>query len=259
MKLYLGVDVGSISTDAVIIDEQCDILAFEIIKSGFDHKAAIDQIISKVCQNAGIKRGDITGLVATGYGRRNVPGACKIVTEISCHAMGIHKLYPTVRTVIDIGGQDSKVIRISRDGFVENFIMNDKCAAGTGRFLEVMANAMDMAVDTLGEYSLKAKKTVRISSTCTVFAESEVISKVAEGESKEDIIAGIHNAIAERLTGMIRSVGIEQDVALTGGVAKNSGIEAALRKRVGNLIVPAEPQITGAYGAALYARSHIEQ
>ena len=254
--MFLGIDVGSISTEAVIIDGQGNILAFEITKSGFDHKAAINRVMDGVCRKTGIDKEDIIDIVATGYGRRNVPGTCKIVTEISCHAMGVYKLFPKVRTVIDIGGQDSKVIRISERGFVENFIMNDKCAAGTGRFLEVMANAMDVDVDDLGKYSLAAKKTVRISSTCTVFAESEVISGISEGRKKEDIIAGVHNAIVERLTGMTGSFGMKPDVALTGGVAKNIGIQAALKKRIGSLFIPDEPQITGAYGAALYARSY---
>jgi len=245
--------VGSISTDAVLIDGKNNILAYYIVKSGFDHKSAVNKVVEGVCERAGIKYKDIVRIVGTGYGRRNVSGICKSVTEISCHAMGIHSLFPRVRTLIDIGGQDSKVIRISEDGFVETFVMNDKCAAGTGRFLEVMANAMGVGVEKLGEYSLRAAKAVKISSTCTVFAESEVISRISEGDSEEEIIAGVHNAIADRIVAMVNSVGVKEYVALTGGVAKNAGIKRALEKRIGKVLVPEEPQITGALGAALYA------
>lgn len=251
--MYLGVDVGSISTDAVLIDKNINILANHIVKSGFDHKAAVRQVVEGVCGKAGIRYKDVNKIVGTGYGRRNVPDICKSVTEISCHAMGMHVLFPQVRTIIDIGGQDSKVIRISEEGFVETFVMNDKCAAGTGRFLEVMAHAMDMGVETLGEYSFKAKKPVKISSTCTVFAESEVISRISDGDSKEDIIAGIHNAIANRVVSMVNSVGVKECLALTGGVAKNAGIKLALENILGTILVPQEPQITGALGAAIYA------
>ncbi|WP_432409028.1 acyl-CoA dehydratase activase [Wukongibacter sp. M2B1] len=251
--MYLGVDVGSISTDAVLIDNKNNILAYHIVKSGFDHKGAVNMAVKGVCEKAGIRYKDIIRIVGTGYGRRNVPDICKSVTEISCHAMGIHTIFPRVRTLIDIGGQDSKVIRVSDEGFVDTFVMNDKCAAGTGRFLEVMANAMDVGVDKLGEYSLRAAKAVKISSTCTVFAESEVISRISEGVSEEEIIAGVHNAIADRIVAMVSAVGIKEHIALTGGVAKNMGIKIALEERIGRVLVPEEPQVTGALGAALYA------
>ncbi|SCY70480.1 acyl-CoA dehydratase activase [Alkaliphilus peptidifermentans] len=256
--MFLGVDVGSISTDAVLIDSQKNILSYYIVKSGFDHKAAVDKVLKGVCEGAGIKSKNIIKMVGTGYGRRNVSGIYKSVTEISCHAMGIHTIFPTVRTLIDIGGQDSKVIRISEEGFVETFVMNDKCAAGTGRFLEVMANAMDVGVEMLGEYSSRATKAVKISSTCTIFAESEVISRISQGDTEEQIIAGVHNAIADRIVAMVNSIGLKKDLALTGGVAKNEGIKAALEKKFGKILVPEEPQITGALGAAIYALNYKE-
>lgn len=256
--MFLGVDVGSISTDAVLVDSLGKILSHDIVKSGFDHKRAIDKVVESVCEKAGICYKDIKKIVGTGYGRRNVPGICKSVTEISCHAMGIHAIYPEVKTLIDIGGQDSKAIRVSADGFVETFVMNDKCAAGTGRFLEVMANAMEVNIDKLGEYSLKASGTVKISSICTVFAESEVISRISEGEPEENIIAGVHNAIADRIIAMVHLIGVKQNLALSGGVAKNNGVKMALEKKIGKVWVPEEPQIIGALGAALYALANGE-
>lgn len=253
--MFLGIDVGSVSTDAVLIDGNEKIVAYSIVKSGFDHKKAIEAATADVCKKASIDIKEIKKIVGTGYGRRNVPDTCKAVTEISCHAMGVHRIFPNVRTVIDIGGQDSKVIRVTEDGFVETFIMNDKCAAGTGRFLEVMAHAMDVPVDVLGEFSLKANKPLAISSICTVFAESEVISRIAEGNPKEDIIAGIHKAIGERIMGMMASVGIRHPIAMTGGVAKNTGVVRAITKYLGaEAYIPEEPQIMGALGAAIYAR-----
>lgn len=252
--MYLGIDIGSVSTDAVLIDEKKKIIGYSIVKSGFDHKAAIDSAIEIISTTTGIKREKIKCIVSTGYGRNNVKEKCKAITEISCHAQGTFYFYPRARTVIDIGGQDSKVIRINENGFAETFIMNDKCAAGTGRFLEVMAHAMGIEVENLGDLALQAKNEVSISSICTVFAESEVISRIAEGVPKEDIIAGLHKAIAERILGMARTVGIEHPVALSGGVAKNIGLVKIISKYIGDtLLIPNEPQIVGAVGAALFA------
>jgi len=255
--LYLGVDIGSVSTDAVLLNDQKEIIAFSIVKSGFDHKSAIDEVINNICIEAQIDRTKIKSIVSTGYGRRNVKEANKVITEITCHAMGIYFLSPDIRTVIDIGGQDSKVIRISESGYAETFYMNDKCAAGTGRFLEVMAHAMGIDINDLGSIALTAKKVEPISSICTVFAESEVISKIAEGKPKENIIAGIHKAIGERLMGMVASIGIKKPVALTGGVAKNQCIVNVLSKSLGESVYcPEEPQIIGALGAAIFAMDH---
>ena len=255
--MYLGIDVGSVSTDAVLLNEQKEIIAFFIVKSGFDHKAAIDEVTNEICKKVRIKKEQIKSIVSTGYGRRNVAEANKVVTEITCHAMGIHFLAPDIRMVIDIGGQDSKVIRVSESGYAETFYMNDKCAAGTGRFLEVMAHTMGIDINNLGSIALTAKKVEPISSICTVFAESEVISKIAEGKPKESIIAGIHKAIGERLMGMVASIGVKKPVALTGGVAKNQCIVNVLSKSLGESVYcPEEPQIVGALGAAIFAMNH---
>jgi predicted CoA-substrate-specific enzyme activase len=255
--LYLGIDVGSVTTDAVLLKDEKKIIAFSIVKSGFDHRSAIDKVVNDICIKAQIEREQINSVVSTGYGRRNVVEANKVVTEISCHAMGIHFLAPDIRTVIDIGGQDSKVIRVSGNGYAETFFMNDKCSAGTGRFLEVMAHAMGIDINELGAIALTAKKAEPISSICTVFAESEVISKIAEGKPKENIIAGLHQAISERLMGMVAAIGVKKPVALTGGVAKNQGIKKALSKYLGeDIYKPEEPQIVGALGAAVFAMDH---
>ncbi len=258
--MYLGIDVGSVSTDAVLLNDQKEIVTFSIVKSGFDHKTAIGEVIYEICIKAQIEKEQIKSIASTGYGRRNVIEAAKTVTEISCHAMGIHFLAPNIRTVIDIGGQDSKVIRVSENGYAETFYMNDKCAAGTGRFLEVMAHTMGIDINDLGSVALTAQKTEPISSICTVFAESEVISKIAEGKPKENIIAGLHQAIGERLMGMVAAIGVKKPVALTGGVAKNQGIKRALSKYLGeDIYKPEEPQIVGALGAAVFAMKHYKK
>lgn len=252
--MYLGIDVGSVTTDAVLLNDEKKIVAFSIVKSGFDHRTAIHEAVNVICLKAQIERDQIHSVVSTGYGRRNVLEANRVVTEISCHAMGIHFLAPDIRTVIDIGGQDSKVIRVSESGYAQTFYMNDKCAAGTGRFLEVMAHAMEIDINDLGAIALSAQKIEPISSICTVFAESEVISKIAEGKPKENIIAGLHQAISERLIGMVAAIGVKEPIALTGGVAKNQGINKMLSKYLGaNIYKPDEPQIVGALGAAVFA------
>lgn len=252
--MYLGIDVGSVTTDAVLLDDKKKIIVFSIVKSGFNHKNAIEEVINNICSEAQIKREQIKSIVSTGYGRRNVTGADKAITEISCHAMGTHFLSPEVRTIVDIGGQDSKVIRVSESGYAETFYMNDKCAAGTGRFLEVMAHTMGIDINDLGSIAMTATKIEPISSICTVFAESEVISKIAEGKPKENIIAGIHQAIGERLMSMISAIGMKKPVAITGGVAKNKCIVNILSKSLQDSIYQTEePQIIGALGAAIFA------
>ena len=256
--MYLGIDVGSVSTDAVLIDELDNIIAYSVVKSGFNHKEAIEQSTKNVLSKSNITKDKIKKIVGTGYGRRNVPDTCKVVTEISCHAMGMHCLNSNIRTIIDIGGQDSKIIRLSENGYSENFIMNDKCSAGTGRFLEVMANAMDIKVEDLGSLSLSSEKAIPISSICTVFAESEVISRIAEGIPKREIVAGIHKAISNRIIGMARSVGIQYPVALAGGVAMNEGLTNAIARHLDEKpFIPETPQVVGAYGAAIFAKNNI--
>ncbi|MBI3762153.1 MAG: 2-hydroxyglutaryl-CoA dehydratase, partial [Chloroflexi bacterium] len=194
-------------------------------------------------------------VVGTGYGRYKVTFGDAQITEITCHARGAHTLFPGTRTVIDMGGQDTKAIKVGTDGSVVDFAMNDKCAAGTGRFLEVTARALQLSLADLGEISARAARDVPISSICTVFAESEVITLVAEGAERADIVAGLHRAIAKRVGAMVKRIGPNPVIAFAGGVAKNPGVKRALERELGvSLVVPPEPQIVGALGAALIAR-----
>jgi predicted CoA-substrate-specific enzyme activase len=230
------------------------ILIYKIIRVLPNLEETARKVFEETVGVAGIREEDVDRIVSTGYGRAKVSFADKTVTEISCHARGAIFFIPTARTVIDIGGQDSKVISINEKGGVAEFVMNDKCAAGTGRFLEVMANALNVKLEDLGKKSLIAENKVKISSTCTVFAESEVISHLASGARIEEIIAGIHDSIASRIAALAQRVAIREDVVLTGGVAKNVGVRKALEEKLGVTIkIPPEPQIVGAVGAAIFA------
>ena len=260
MRYFAGVDVGSLSTEVVIIGGDKSIVSYSIESTGYSPVAASEQAMRTALDKAGIARNKIEAIVATGYGRISVPFADKKVTEISCHAMGACHLFPDTGTIIDIGGQDSKVIRVGQGGKVLDFTMNDKCAAGTGRFLEVMASTFKLSLDELGELSLKAKEPIPISSVCTVFAESEVVSLIAQNRPKEDIILGIHTAIVNRVWNMVQTVGIHGAVTMTGGVAKNKAVVALFEERVGQPIhVYHEPQIVGALGAALIAANQVSR
>ncbi len=257
--LALGIDVGSLTAEAVLINQAKEVLAGCILPTGANSRRAGEGDLAAALAQSGKQRGDIGFVVATGYGRISLDFAGKQVTEITCHARGIHHLRPEVRTLIDIGGQDSKAIRVSSRGRVLDFIMNDKCAAGTGRFLEVMAGALEMELDQLAAGGSRAKASVPISSMCTVFAESEVVSLLAADHPRENIIRGIHEAIALRTAGMLRRIGLEEPLAMSGGVAKNSGVVRALEEQLGcSIFVPEEPQIVGALGAALIALDHLQ-
>lgn len=248
-----GIDIGSIYSKAVILKEN-QIAASLVKRTGGEIKAVSHRIMEEVLIPLGIQIEDLDSVVATGYGRISVPFAEKQVTEISCFGRGMAHLFPEVRTVVDIGGQDSKGIKINEHGNVDDFVMNDKCAAGTGRFLEVMANALEVNLADMGHLALQSESPEEIGITCTVFAESQVISLVGEGRLKVDIIAGLHRAIAERIYGMLKMLRIEERVAITGGGAKNIGLVWELEKKLGTkAIVPEEPQLIGAYGAALFA------
>jgi predicted CoA-substrate-specific enzyme activase len=254
---FLGIDVGSLSTEAVIVDSKGVLVAFSILETGANSTEAAEKALNRVLQEAAVARDRIEGIVATGYGRVSVPFAHKKVTEISCHGLGAFTLYPDTGTVIDIGGQDSKVIRVGPGGKVLDFTMNDKCAAGTGRFLEVMAAKLRVPLGDMGPLSLAGAGEVPISSVCTVFAESEVVSLVAQNHPKEEILRGIHRAIVNRVWSMVRAVGIHGKVTMSGGVAKNSGVVAFMEEKLGAPIhVYQEPQIVGALGAALYGINH---
>lgn len=253
--IVAGIDIGSITTEALLFEKEKGILSYTIMQTGADSKNTAKMALEKVLSYPKKAFEDISYIVATGCGRKRADFAHHTVTEITCIAKGINHIFPDVKTVIDIGGQDTKVIRVDGKGRVVEFEMNDKCAAGTGRFLEVMAHALGVDVDKIGDLSLKHKKEITISSICTVFAESEVISLVSEGEELEDILYGIHKAIADRTIGLINRLGgIEKEVAMAGGVAKNTGVVRALESALGvEIKIYVEPQIIGALGAALIA------
>lgn len=254
MILVAGLDAGSLSSKAVILDQEKRILAYDISLTSGDNRGAAEASFNKAIDKAGILRDRINYIVATGYGRDNIPFADNEVTEITCHATGAYFLHPEARTVLDIGGQDSKGISLDHDGQVSDFVMNDKCAAGTGRFIEVMAHALGVPLESMGDLSKQSLNPTVISSFCTVFAESEVVSLVAEGRSKVDIIRGIHESIAERIVTLLNKIRMIEPITMTGGVAKNQGVIRALEHKLKlKLNIPEEPQIVGALGAALIA------
>ena len=253
--ITVGVDVGSITAKAAVINDT-GIVATKVILTGYNAKNAGEQVFEGVLADAGIESSQVDRIIATGYGRNSVSFADKAITEITCHAAGAHYLNPDIRSIIDIGGQDSKAIVINEKGKVIDFAMNDKCAAGTGRFLEVMARALEVNLDEFGNMSLKANNAASISSLCTVFAESEVISLIAKGENRQNIIAGIHESIASRVVAMGNRIGLRDPVMMTGGVAKNIGVVRALEKKINTSISVSEnAQVTGAIGAGLIART----
>ena len=244
------------SSEAVILDEAAEMKAAVIIDTGANSTSAAEAALQAALTQAGKGREDLARIVATGYGRVSVPFADKAVTEISCHAAGAYHLFPETGTIIDIGGQDSKVIRLGAGGKVVDFNMNDKCAAGTGRFLEVMAAKLGCTLDELGALSARADSEVEISSVCTVFAESEVVSLIARNVPRENIIRGLHRAIVNRVWSMVKGIGVSGQVTMTGGVAKNRGVVDLFEQKLGQKInVSEEPQIVGALGAALLARN----
>lgn len=255
-KVYAGVDVGSLGTKAIVLRGN-EIVGHSLIRTGIDTEENGRIALGKALEVAGLKEEDLSYVVATGYGRISAPYANKTVTEITCHGKGAHFLHPATRTIVDMGGQDCKAIRLDEDGNVTDFAMNDKCAAGTGRFLEVMANVFKVELDSLGPLSLKATEILPVSSTCTVFAESETVSLLARGEKPENILKGIHHAIANRVAGMFSRVGVEGDVFFSGGVAKNIGMKKSLEEVLNAKIVEPEydPQLVGALGAAVIARN----
>lgn len=258
MKYFGGCDVGSTYTKAVILDENGKITASTTIRSKINSaesaKLALEEVVSV---SKGIKKiSDLTYLIGTGYGRNKVPQAQENISEISCHAMGVHVTNPNVKAIIDIGGQDVKGIAIDDDGTVLSFAMNDKCAAGTGRFFEAMARAFECSLEEFSEISISAKNVIPITSQCTVFAESEVITLVGEGKPKEEIAAGIQQAVAKRCFIMAKKAGAKDFITLTGGCAKNKGLKMALEKvlRLKVIELKVDPQLMGALGAAEYAR-----
>lgn len=257
MNYFGGCDVGSTYTKAVILDETGKIVSSITIKSKIRCQESAKEAMRTVLSAAGLSSpSDLKYLIGTGYGRNKVPFADENISEISCHAMGVHVTDPSVKAIIDIGGQDVKGIAVDNDGTVKNFAMNDKCAAGTGRFFEAMARSFEMSLPEFSKLSLKAKNTIPITAQCTVFAESEVISLVAEGKPMEEIAAGIQMAVAKRCFVMAKKAGATDRIALTGGCAKNDGLKAAIEKvlKIKVVKLKTDPQLMGALGAAEFAR-----
>ena len=224
---FAGIDLGSTMTKIVILDEEDGVLASVVNHTGAEHRRLANRVMEEALAGAGLAINDITFVMATGYGRINVPFADKQITELSCHARGVASFFPNVRLAIDIGGQDAKALKV-RDGKLLDFVMSDKCAAGTGRFLEVIASALGLDVADLGGISLRATQKVAVSSVCTIFAQQEVTNHLSDGVPLEDVVAGLHDAIASRVARMARRLKVEPDVVFTGGVAKNVGVVRAV-------------------------------
>lgn len=254
----MGLDIGSTTSKGVILKDGKEIIDTVIIAAGTGTSGP-ERVLSELYEKSNLTQEDMEKTVVTGYGRMKYEGAHKQISELSCHTKGVVFLVPDVRTIIDIGGQDAKAMKLDDNGRLVNFIMNDKCAAGTGRFLDVMAGILETKVSKLGEISSKSENEVQISSTCTVFAESEVISNLSSNAKIEDIVAGIHTSVVRRVATLAMRVGIKERVVMVGGVARNSGVVRAMEKTLGyKIIVPELAQLTGALGAAIYAFEEIK-
>ncbi len=258
MAYSAGVDVGSTQTKAVVLDEHGEIVGRALTMTGANVTKAAEEAFAAAIADAGVLSLEVEYVIGTGYGRYKVTFGNAQVTEISCHGRGAVHMFPGTRTVVDMGGQDTKAIKVSPRGEIVDFCMNDKCAAGTGRFLGAAASALEIPLENLGDTALKGERAVKISTTCTVFAESEVLSWLGKGKKIEDILLGVHQSIAGRSTGLLWRVGIEPEVTFTGGVAKNiamiQSLEAALGMKVN---VSPDSHFMGALGAALFAMDHI--
>lgn len=254
-----GCDIGSLTGKVVIMKER-EIISKSIIPTTPRVVQTAIKVMNEALKEAHLGLDDIDYILGTGYGRAKVPFANSSITEISCHARGAYWVMPTIRTVLDIGGQDSKAISSDSQGHVLDFVMNDKCAAGSGRFLEVMAAALGLQLEDLGPMGLQSTNPAKISSQCTVFAESEVVSLIADGVQLPDIVAGINKSVADRLASQVRRVGVRKDITLTGGVAKNLGVIAFLEAELGEIKkLPVDPQLVGAIGAAVIAMDLLER
>ena len=254
MSYAAGVDVGSTQTKAVIVDADRRIVGRALIGTGANVSRAAENAFVKACEDAGLAREAVGYVVGTGYGRYKVTFGDAQITEITCHARGAHSLFPATRTVIDMGGQDTKAIKVGADGSVVDFSMNDKCAAGTGRFLSAAADVTGVGLDEIGPLSLRATAPVRLTSVCTVFVESDIMSYLAQRKTIEDILGGVHKAIATRTMSLVRRVGVEEEITFTGGVSRNVGMVQALAEVLGKPVnVGEDGHYMGALGAALFA------
>ena len=258
MAYAAGVDVGSTQSKAAIVDEDGSLIATALDETGANVVQAAERVYEQALRSAKLREEEVDYIIGTGYGRYKVTFGNAQVTEISCHGRGAVKMFPDTRTVIDMGGQDTKAISVSPSGEINDFCMNDKCAAGTGRFLGAAAMALDLSLAELGPTALKSDKPVRISTTCTVFAESEVLSWLGKGKKLHDILWGVHQSIATRTIGLVRRVGLEEKITFTGGVTRNVAMVKALEDRLGiRLNVSEQAHYMGALGAALFALDHI--
>ena len=250
---YAGIDVGSTMTKAVILNQ--GIIASIIGPTGPEQRRLANKVMEEALKKAALSFQAITYIVSTGYGRINVPFADKQFTEITCHAKGIASLFPKAKTIIDIGGQDVKGIKIDATGKTIDFVMNDKCAAGTGRFIEVIADTLGVPLDKVGDLSLQSKNPAKTSNICTIWAQQEVAASLAEGVPITDLLAGVHRSLADRISRMVNRLKVEEAVIVTGGGGKNKGLLKALSEQLGReILVPEEPLITGALGAALLGK-----
>ena len=248
----LGMDLGSTTSKGVVLKNGKEVIGSSIIDAGAGTTGP-QRAFEACLKDAGVARSQISNITATGYGRNSFEPADLVISELSAHALGVHTMYPDARTLLDIGGQDSKVMSIGKNGRLDNFLMNDKCAAGTGRFLEVMAKVLEVGVADLKDLEAKAEQTVSVSSTCTVFAESEVISQLAKGVDIPGLVRGICFSVAAKAASLVKRLGVKEPVYMTGGVARNTGVVRALEKELGTEITVSEiQQINGAYGAAVY-------
>ena len=256
MRIAAGVDVGSTQTKAVLLGDNGErtILARALVDTGANVRKAAETAFDKCCQTAGIPQSEVGFVVGTGYGRYKISFGNAQMTEISCHARGAHFLCPGTHTVIDMGGQDAKAISVGPSGEVLDFVMNDKCAAGTGRFLANAADVMGIGLDEIGPLSLRATRPVKIATVCTVFVESDILSYLSQDKRPEDIMGGVHLAIAKRTLSLARRVNIEPEITMTGGVARNVGMVHALETVLGRKMqVSPDAHYMGAVGAALFA------
>jgi predicted CoA-substrate-specific enzyme activase len=255
-----GVDVGSLSTKAVILKDN-EVLCWDIIPTGTDGTEASRKVIDSGLKKGGLSFKDLQYIVATGYGRLDVPFAQGNFTEISCHARGANWLCPEVRTILDMGGQDCKGIKCDEKGNVVDFAMNEKCAAGTGRYLERIAATLELPIDQIGPLSLETVEgPVTISSFCAVFAQNDILIALREGKNRNDILAGAHEAISNRILDLLERVGITEVFMITGGIAKNIGVVKRLEEKLKvKAFIPFEPQIAGALGASIFAREQLQK
>lgn len=249
----LGIDIGSTTSKCLILEDGVKIAASSLVRGGIG-TAGASEVLENVFRENGLTRRDMAAVTATGYGRGHYRDADVQVSELTCHALGARFTFPEVRTVIDIGGQDAKVIAIDDSGIMKNFLMNDKCAAGTGRFLDVMANILRIPVHELESYAARSGTPAAISSTCTVFAESEVISQLANGVDIADLVAGICASVANRVAALVKRLGIVPAVCMSGGVAHNAGVREAMEDAIGQpVLFSTDAQFFGALGAAIHA------